>query len=204
MYKTWAALIKLRNSSPAFTDPETEIYNLGNVVKRITLEHSDSDVVVIGNFGVTARTVSVDYTQTGTWYDYFEGTEVDVTDINQTVTLSPGEFKVFTTKQFETPEMGISVPNEITERPGTFRLHQNYPNPFNPETIISFELGNDSQVTLEVFDMLGRRVATLINSKMASGTHSVTFDASQLSSGVYITRLKAGQRVFVNKMTLMK
>ena len=204
LYKTWAALLKLRKSSPVFTSPQSELYSLTNVVKRITLQHEDSDVVVIGNFGVTARTISVDYTKTGTWYDYFDGTEVEVTDLGQTVDLGPGDFKVFTTKQFEAPEMGIALDVENNETPGVFRLNQNYPNPFNPSTVISYQLAVSSEVTLKVYDMLGREVATLVDERKAAGQHQVTFDASQLSSGVYITRLKAGQQVFVNKMTLMK
>lgn len=207
LYKTWSSLIKLRNSSPVFTEPESSIYALSNLVKRITLKHEDSDVVVIGNFGVTSLSISVDFTETGTWYNYFDGTEVEVTDVEQSVTLTPGEFEVFTTKKFETPESGITVSNEEDgneDLVSEFKLHQNYPNPFNPSTNITFDVAQTGAVSLEVYDMLGRKVAELVNDVKTVGSYTVSFDASRLSSGVYFARYQAGQTVQIQKMTLLK
>lgn len=86
-----------------------------------------------------------------------------------------------------------------------FKLFQNYPNPFNPSTQISFELSSATNVSLEIFDSLGRKVATLVNANYAAGTHSVSFDASKLSSGLYIARVQygSGQSSLI-KMTLIK
>lgn len=84
------------------------------------------------------------------------------------------------------------------------RLDQNYPNPFNPSTVIGFQLSVDSDVDLSVFDVLGRRVALLANSRMPAGSHSVTFDASSLSSGVYLYVLSAGDERVSRTMTLIK
>ncbi len=207
LYKTWSSLLKLRNSSPAFTDPESKIYALSNVVKRITLRHEDSDVVVIGNFDVTSRTVSVNFTVTGTWYDHFAGTEVTVNELNDQVVLSPGEFKIFTTKQFETPEAGIIVSNKLEDKlesPISFKLHHNYPNPFNPTTNITFDVAQTGAVSLDVYDMLGRKVAELVSDVKSAGTYTVSFDASRLSSGVYFARYQAEQTVQIQKMTLLK
>ncbi|MBO6523954.1 MAG: T9SS type A sorting domain-containing protein [Balneolaceae bacterium] len=207
LYKTWSALLKLRKSSPAFTNPETALYALSNVVKRITLTHEDTDVVIIGNFKVTSSNVSVDYTKTGTWYDYFTGEEVEVSDVEEKVFLNPGEFKIFTTKEFETPEEGISVSNEGNyqeDQPTSFKLYQNYPNPFNPATNITFDIARSGQITLEVYDIVGRKVAELVNEVKPAGTHTITFDASSLSSGMYLVRLRAGQIIQTQKMTLLK
>jgi hypothetical protein len=85
-----------------------------------------------------------------------------------------------------------------------FRLEQNYPNPFNPTTTIEFALAETGEVKLKVFDMLGREVATLIDDRKNAGRHKVRFDASNLSSGVYFYRLKAGDKIQINKMTLIK
>ncbi|OAN63685.1 hypothetical protein A8B79_14680 [Balneola sp. EhC07] len=206
LYKTWAALINLRNSSPAFTEPESTNYALSNRIKRVILEHSDTDVVVVGNFDVDAITTTGDFPQTGTWYDYFEGSEYEVTDSEQAIRLEPGEFKVYTTKQFDTPETGIATSTEElpSEGPESFKLYNNYPNPFNPSTNIKFDVAKTGVVKLEVFDILGRKVATLFDGKKSVGTHTVTFNASSLSSGVYFTRFTAGNTVQVQKMTLLK
>lgn len=103
----------------------------------------------------------------------------------------------------------VNVPNtadveQIDTRPGDFTLHQNYPNPFNPSTEISFTLPQAAQVSLRVFNLLGQEVATLVNEYREAGTHRATFDASQLTSGMYIYRLESGAFSTSRKMMLSK
>ncbi len=88
--------------------------------------------------------------------------------------------------------------------PDIFALDQNYPNPFNPSTIIQYQLPEDANVVLQVFDILGRKVAELVNGEIKAGYHKVQFDARDLASGMYIYRLKAGSQVFTKKLTLIK
>ncbi len=89
--------------------------------------------------------------------------------------------------------------------PTVLALNQNYPNPFNPSTTISFALPEQSSVRLEVYDVIGRRVATLIqNEAMPAGRHSTSFDARSLASGVYIYRLVAGDVILTKRMLLIK
>ena len=88
--------------------------------------------------------------------------------------------------------------------PQTFELGQNYPNPFNPTTVISYQLPANTLVTLKVYDVLGRLVKTLVQERQTAGVHSVTFNASSLSSGVYFYRLSAGSFVQTMKLMLLK
>jgi hypothetical protein len=90
------------------------------------------------------------------------------------------------------------------EPPGRFTLEQNYPNPFNPETTISYQLPAFSNVVLKVYDLHGREAATLVNEKKAAGKHSVTWNASSMSSGVYFYRLRAGGFSETKKLLLLK
>lgn len=92
----------------------------------------------------------------------------------------------------------------LTDLPHELTLEQNYPNPFNPVTQIAFTLPEHSEVTLEVFDMLGRRVALLVSESREAGRHEVSWDASRAASGVYVYRLQAGTQVLTRKMTLVK
>jgi hypothetical protein len=104
-------------------------------------------------------------------------------------------------------EVGTAVSNEpeVNELPTKVHLEQNYPNPFNPTTNIAFELPASDVVSLEVFNMLGQRVVTLLsNEKISSGKHTYNFDASNLPSGVYLYRLNASNFSEVRKMTLIK
>ena len=89
-------------------------------------------------------------------------------------------------------------------QPRSFELFQNYPNPFNPTTVISYQLPVTSHVKLNVYDTLGRIVATLIDEKQNAGSYSVTFDASKHPSGVYFYRLSTPNYVKMIKMTLLK
>ena len=107
---------------------------------------------------------------------------------------SPARFTISTTP----PE------RKDSERPGTVDLNQNCPNPFNPTTQITYELPQQSDVTLQVFDLTGRQVAILVNEQVNAGTHTANFDASNLSSGVYVYRLQAGSVVLSRKLTLIK
>jgi hypothetical protein len=86
----------------------------------------------------------------------------------------------------------------------TFKLAQNFPNPFNPETTIEFTLENSAHTNLSIYNMLGQHVATLLDSKMASGVHEVSFNAGNLSSGIYLYKIVAGEQVAIKKMVLMK
>jgi len=95
--------------------------------------------------------------------------------------------------------------NDHSFTASSFRLYQNYPNPFNPTTFIQFDLARNSHVTLKVFNVMGQEVATLYNNQlMSSGTKSISFDAGNLASGVYVYRINVEGVTASQKMVLMK
>jgi|GEM_PF-6678881 len=99
----------------------------------------------------------------------------------------------------------LNIEREQTiDLPRDFALQQNYPNPFNPSTVIVYELPTVSDVVLTVYDMLGREIATLVRQRQAAGRYRATFNAQNLSSGVYLYRLQAGSFVQTKKMMLLK
>ncbi|MDA3859625.1 MAG: Ig-like domain-containing protein [Melioribacteraceae bacterium] len=100
---------------------------------------------------------------------------------------------------FSTP-----VNNEISEMPIEYSLSQNYPNPFNPSTIIEFALPTNGNVTLKVFNIIGQLVKELVNKDMSAGYHSINFDASNLSTGIYFYKISSGNFSKTNKMMLLK
>lgn len=102
------------------------------------------------------------------------------------------------------PTFPSSIEDNSENSPSSYQLFQNYPNPFNPTTNIEFRIAEPGIVSLKVFDLLGREVATLSNSEMDSGIHKFEFDASKLPSGIYFYKLNFGEFNETKKMVLMK
>ena len=100
-----------------------------------------------------------------------------------------------------TPPVGVNDPVNTVN---SFALSQNYPNPFNPSTMINYSLPQRNNVSLKIFDLLGREVANLVNETQEAGSHSVSFNASKLTSGVYIYTLRTGNNSMSKKMMLLK
>lgn len=105
------------------------------------------------------------------------------------------------------PELTV-IPTSLEgtgELPKEFGLSQNYPNPFNPSTTINYALPNAADVSIEVFNILGKKVATLVNQRKTAGNHAIQFQASNLASGVYFYTLRIGGKVLKSqKMLLIK
>ncbi len=100
--------------------------------------------------------------------------------------------------------VGIPSDQEHLERPIQYSLFQNYPNPFNPETRISYSLPVGCQVSLEVYNIAGEKVVTLVDQRQGAGYHRVTWDASGMASGIYLCRMKAGNFTQTQKMDLLR
>ncbi|MCP4634758.1 MAG: T9SS type A sorting domain-containing protein, partial [candidate division Zixibacteria bacterium] len=100
--------------------------------------------------------------------------------------------------------VGITSVDEDQPLPIRFALEQNYPNPFNPSTEIIYSLPTPSDVRLEVFNLMGQQITTLVDSHQKAGNYSVNWDASDKASGLYFYRLTAGENVFTKRMTLLK
>lgn len=136
------------------------------------------------------------------WDVYFEGTYFDFMGNghyrDQLVLLDGVDGRVLHTA---TP---TSIENPSNEIPSTVELSQNYPNPFNPTTQISFTLPQAMDIRLVIYDLLGREVAVLADGAYSAGSHSVNWNALDISSGVYLYRLQAGAQTQMRKMTLMK
>ena len=99
---------------------------------------------------------------------------------------------------------GVSIDPTITSVPLEFKLNQNYPNPFNPTTNINFDLYKAGHIKLTVYDLLGRQVAVLVDKEMKVGNHTITFDAHNFASGMYIYTLQTDNKMMSKRMTLIK
>lgn len=134
--------------------------------------------------------------------DYFEGTErvENPFYVGSYLSTTSDHFPVWMRFAFGTL---TSNDDELLETPTTVSLNQNYPNPFNPSTIISYTLDSSTNVKLNVYDITGRKVATLVNGRQTAGAQEVRFDASSLASGVYIYRLETATGVTLSKKMIL-
>ena len=138
------------------------------------------------------------------WFDFSDGLKfttvrsliVDENDIAFVGTVSEGVFRTIHTT-VDVDENDDKIPNE-------FSLSQNYPNPFNPSTKIKYSIPYSSKVFIKVFDILGNEIETLVNEEKSVGTYELTWNATNLPSGVYFYQLKAGSFIETKKMILLK
>jgi GH43 family beta-xylosidase len=97
-----------------------------------------------------------------------------------------------------------SIQSDEDITPANFKLEQNYPNPFNPSTIIKFAIAEQSKVVIQIYDITGSKVITLVNEEMDAGWYQREFNAAGLSSGIYLVRLQADNFVNTKKMLMLK
>jgi len=105
---------------------------------------------------------------------------------------------------FETKDVVNGVEQVGSDIPNTYALEQSYPNPFNPTTMINFSVPESGLVTMKVFNILGQEVAELVNDVKAAGSYEVSFDASNLTTGMYIYKIQSGNFSSTKKMLLIK
>jgi hypothetical protein len=99
---------------------------------------------------------------------------------------------------------GVTAVDTSPLHPESISLSQNYPNPFNPGTRITYSVDSPRSIVLTVYDLLGREVALLVDEEQEAGTHSITWNANGIPSGVYFYRLTAGPTVLTRSMVLLK
>jgi 1,4-alpha-glucan branching enzyme len=214
LFKTITALLDIRRTNTVFTSKQTTVelwLNDPSGKKRIRLMNPQMNVTIVGNFGVVTQSIDPQFLYPGTWYDYFSGDSLTVPPTGLSVNLYPGQFHIYTDKKLPTPEQGIltGIEDQPSVTPLSYQLWQNYPNPFNPETRITFEISRAGKVRITIFNVLGQRVATLLNEQYSAGRHELLWDGrndsgEQLSSGIYFLQMKAGEFIQNRRMVLLK
>ena len=202
VYNTFSSLINLKKNYPAFSSTDYQL-NAQFEVKSLYINDASMKIAAIGNFDVVSQNYQAQFQSAGKWYEFFSETTLDVTDPNMTISLQPGEFRLYTSVQIpRTDILSGTENNEII--PAEYKLSQNYPNPFNPSTVINYQIPASGHVTLKIFDLLGREVSTLADEFKNAGSYSVKFSNPQLPSGIYFYRIQCGNFSSVKKMMLLK
>ena len=150
-----------------------------------------------------------DFNATGSWPVQYKSWEITENSIG----YQSGYIRLlseFISLSTDTLQFAAEIPNQqdddndVTETPESFKLYQNFPNPFNPSTTIQFDVVRTATVTIDVYSMAGQKVTTLLNEVRTPGRYRINFDASGLSSGVYMYRITAGDFTQTRKMAFVK
>ena len=218
-------LVLARPGAPApvidslFTQPDNEVGIVGtlNLVASGLLRTAIADgpqalnVIALGDLSgaITQRNTTLHLTLPVAFAGMFEiaGNTVVVTVEGLVVAdapiLPPPQMSNVATVTLDVGGVGTGAEVAV-EVPLSFTLEQNYPNPFNPTTTIAYALPAASEVSLTVYDVLGRAVATLVDARQPAGRHEVAFDASPLPSGIYVYRLQAGSFSVAKRLVVLK
>ncbi len=182
------------NSGLIGVDIAAKIGTLGLATGNTYLKILSSDLVHSAGISVSPVTITFNYTAPSA-----AGSD----------TLYATAVKGYSGKWNWAPNKGIVIKNptgieNISSIANQFSLRQNYPNPFNPSTKIEFSLAKQSNVTLKVYNLSGKEVATLVNGEYSQGVYSVNWNASGLASGIYIYKIQAGNYSDTKKLSLIK
>lgn len=165
------------------------------------------DTTRVGTTGFGQHTTDIIFDRRGNLYGIIgSGTQVNLLariDTTTAMGTAVGSLGISSLNALAFPLLSTAV-FEATGLPRNLELEQNYPNPFNPNTTISYQLPGQSHVTLKIYDVLGREVATLVNGVEDPGYKSVQWEATGVASGVYFYRLEAGNFASVKKLTLLR
>ncbi len=180
------------------TDPEGEEISYEWEISA----NADFESVLAG-YSTTSTSIEVSHETVAGWLDDLAVPALGSISLYHRLTAGDGVTDVVSTAASVVITRGVfvGIDNGLTS---TFALAQNYPNPFNPSTTIEYSVPASGHVTLSVYDALGKEVARLVDGPEAAGTRVVRFDASELSSGIYVYRLSTGDHAMTRSMLLVK
>lgn len=173
IYDVWATLIALKKKHEVFSTAANVTLDVGGLVKKIQLTHTSNDVVIIGNFDVTAKNIISNFPKTGTWYEYFTSTSKNVVNTAELISLQPGEYRMYSTTPFQNPLSTDDIIN--TQTPIVV-----YPNP----TIESFQINKEID-NLTIFDISGKKVKEFKGNYKPNSPFSI----KELTKGIYFIKI---------------
>lgn len=192
LYKDYAGLIDLKTTNPLFATTDFSL-DLSGALKKIMLRNSEMSAVALGNFDVKEGNITPNFYSTGTWYDYMTGDSITVTDVNATITLAPGDYKLYLSKN-------IANPYSISEKLAGNIIVKVAPNPVIDFATISISGQGLKKCSIQSFDASGKPLSNLYNGKF--------FDSLEIkwkpeSKGLNLLRFEIDGNVAVKKVIVL-
>ncbi len=185
VYDVWSTLAIFKKTQPVFNTTDFTL-NVSGLVKNIVLRHATMDVTIVGNFDVTAQSISPNFTKTGTWYEYYTGSSLNVTNTSMTMSLQPGEYRLYSTVQLSDP---LSIEKAGSPLSSALKV---YPNP----TRDVFSL-NQTSIRVSIYDISGR----LVKQFKGNFSKNSNFDINSLAPSIYLLQVEtADSRIYAKKL----
>jgi len=197
LYDVWSALIHLKETQPVF---QTKNYSLDvtGATKQIQLTDTSMDVTVLGNFDVIKQSITPHFQKTGWWYNYFSGDSINVTNTNTLITLTPGEYRLYTSKRLTRPDFILGVKQNKQNTHGNNLLL--YPNPATAEINVKWNMSASSSGEISLFDITGRKIRVLYKGDFKRGVNHLHLGLDGINRGLYFMVVNAGNIKQVKKL----
>ncbi|MBN1155040.1 T9SS type A sorting domain-containing protein [candidate division KSB1 bacterium] len=212
IFNHYKRLTWLRRHREVLRSQFMEIKIASNVNRSLVYwrNNANEKIVVAANFNTEQKLLDIPFPANGEWYEYVKDDTIMVADSVTAVSMAPSEVKVFANfKDWESLPTAVHQESESHELIYAYSLEQNYPNPFNPETNIRFSLEENDHVTLEIYNMLGQKICTLVDQPMSRGIYNIQWQGKSqagnaVASGIYVARIKSGNFMKQIKMLLLR
>lgn len=189
LYDVTRELIYLKTNYDIFETEDLQLQISNSTTKRIRLSGEDFDLIVIGNFGVQANSINPNFTQTGWWYDYFGGDSLNVSNTTMSISMQPGEYRLYTTTK-------IPRADDFTTSLDKREIVENdlkiFPNPGQRELLVSWTQKSPENMSIEIRNLLGQIVYENKLGRVSSGKQLVSMSPS-LASGAYIISINSNK-----------
>jgi hypothetical protein len=210
LYDTYSAMARLRQQKPtAFrTSALAAGTNLGSsLVKTLIVDHADLKYVVVANFDVLTQTPAVAFPATGTWYDYTNGGSISISGALQSVSLPPGQYKVYLNQNITGGNVTTGI-RDIIANSNEFKLSV-YPNPVQQTSTVRYELPKSGKVSIQLMNIQGQIVATKNMGFQLKGLQTyelsrINFAGSKLTAGQYVLQVRVDNVVRYEKLMVQQ
>ncbi|MBA3648117.1 MAG: T9SS type A sorting domain-containing protein [Chitinophagales bacterium] len=190
VYNFYAALIHLKETYPVFRTADYSM-QVSSFLKSIHLNDSSFNVCILGNFDVYPGSITPAFQKAGTWYEYFTGDSLSITDVNAPLAFASGEYRFYTSIRLAMPDLG-NVGIDDPAQTHTLALFRNFPNPFNNNTTIDFYIPEGGKARIELLDLQGQILKLIADRNFIKGYYTVELSADDFSNGIYFCKLTSG------------
>ncbi len=198
LYAVTSALIKLKKTYEAFSTSNFQMNTSGNA-KTIQLIHPSMNIAVAGNFDLKTGIVANIFPQSGWWYEYFTGDSIFINSTTQSLTMAAGEYRLYTSVKLPRPTELTTSAYQIVKKQFNLTVA---PNPSNGAALVQFTLENGGNVRLEVFNMLGQRLQTVVQARLPAGAYAE--GVQQLDPGMYLLKLTVDNKIETQQMSVLR